>query len=129
MYRKAKGTPFSCYEFLIKKRIAYISDTANRQEVYKCLCCTNGRNSNTIKRDKKYTKPISLQETSPRKYASLKSKIEEQSILFLFPVAEHNFLMCTLYLSIWSTNKSMDAVSPPKTPCKDIDKKNASFVL
>ena len=60
----------------------------------------NGRISNIIRSEEKYTNPISLQETNPMKYESLKSNIEEQSIWLLLPVAEHNFFMCTLYLSI-----------------------------
>ena len=78
----------------------------------------NGKSSVTIKRNAKYTNPTSLQDIRPRKYASLKSKIDEQSILLLFPDAEHNFFIWILFLSICSMKRSVDADIPPKIPIR-----------
>ena len=73
----------------------------------------NGKTNNMVKRDVKYTNPMSLQEASPIKQASLKSNIDEQSMLLLLPLDEHNLFMCTLYLSICSINKRIDVPNPP----------------
>lgn len=75
---------------------------------------SNGSINKTAKRKVKYMKPISLHETNPIKYASLKSSIEEQSIFFFPLLVEHNCLTYMLCLSIWFTNKSMDVVKPTK---------------